>query len=49
MATRAIKKLTKKDDLLELNKKNEEFDSNESEEEETTKTFTPKYSFNLVK
>jgi hypothetical protein len=34
MATRAIKKLTKKDDLLELKKKNQELELNESDDDE---------------
>ena len=51
MTTRAIKKLTKKDDLLELTKKNEELASHESDDNDeptVTSKFTPKYSFNLV-
>ena len=53
MATRAIKKLTKKDDLLELKKKNQELELNESDDDEEDAdvefNFKPKYAFNLVR
>lgn len=47
MATRAIKKLNKKDDLLELKMKNLELDESEDGEQEEA-NFKPKFSFNLV-
>ena len=47
MATRAIKKLNKKDDLLELKMKNLELEESDDGEPEEA-NFKPKFSFNLV-
>ena len=55
MTTRAIKKLTKKDDLVELKKKNQALELNDNEEDgsgdeaDIEFNFKPKYSFNLVR
>ena len=57
MTTRAIKKLTKKDDLLELKKKNQALELNDNDEDNDGSgdeadiefNFKPKYSFNLVR